>query len=111
MAKRGWYAWQRRHGWQQQHGEEHNEEATYTSRRWWLRFHPRFVRHAVQQDPAKQGLVQIFVETSTGKRITLTVRLCDTVDEVKALIHKKLGILPEQQVLFSKARCLRQASC
>ena len=38
-----------------------------------------------------RGGMQIFVKTLTGKKITLEVEASDTIENVKAEIHKKEG--------------------
>ena len=52
--------------------------------------------------------MQVFVEIFKGETITLEVGILDTVDSVKAKIHDKEGIPPNQQSLSFGAHGLEE---
>lgn len=56
--------------------------------------------------PTTASAMQIFVETLTGKTITLEVEPTDKIEDVKAKIQDKEGILPELQILILSGEVL-----
>lgn len=45
--------------------------------------------------------MSIFIKTLTGKIITLKVELSDTVENVKTMLHSKVGIPPKQRLRYN----------
>ena len=53
--------------------------------------------------------MQIFVKTLTGKKITIEVDRCDTVQQIKEKINDKERIPPERQRLLLAGKQLEEA--
>lgn len=54
----------------------------------------------INQDPAANGQIQIFVKSINGKSRTLTLNPTDTIAEVKRQIQEKEGIAQDEQRLI-----------
>ena len=54
-----------------------------------------------------ESYMKIFVQTVTGRTITLIVGQCDTIRDVKAKIQEKEGIHPDEQTLIFEGEHLQ----
>nr|GEV26094.1 polyubiquitin [Tanacetum cinerariifolium] len=59
--------------------------------------------------PKSKGLMQIFVQTFTGEKLSLEVKTSESIGNVKAKIQKKKGIPHDQQVLILEGIVLEES--
>ena len=55
--------------------------------------------------------MQIFVKALTGKTITLNVEPTDRIEDVKAMIQDKEGILPDHRMPYDSSRSSSHVLC